>query len=195
MAEGRIDSRIESDDEFGEQVMSEIGSLREDIVAIRQMLERGHSLNKAVEEYRYLPSGLENPIRWVYIGVWGKGGSWCSVNVITTRENDYFDKPHASDEIVAEFAAVFSHHNTIKVCKYLFRNEEHSRKEIKRGCKLSDEELDAAVEPLLGWHFVEWRDDKLESVDQGITYAITLVGMAQVAFDNKVRCEAGTAIK
>ncbi len=104
-----------------------------------------------------------------------------------TTEEDYFDKPHSGDEVVAGFASVFSHPNTIKVCKYLFREEGRSREEMKKGCRLSDDELDAAVEPLLQWHFAEWKGGMLEAIEHGVHYAVTLVGMAQVAFDSKVR--------
>ena len=174
---------------FDEQVMQDISSLREELVTIRQLLERGHSLDRAIEEYRYLPLDLKNPIRWGFIGAWGKGGSHLAYSIITVPEKDYFDKPQACDENIAAFATAFTNPNTIKVCKYLFRNEEHSRESIMKACQLSDEELDAAVKPLLEWHFAEWKDGSLWSVDQGIFYVVTLVGMTQVAFDNKVRRE------
>jgi hypothetical protein len=189
MAEEKITSRIEIGGEFGEKVMSEIGSLREELVTIRQLLERGHSIDRAIEEYRFLPSNIEKPIRWGYIGVWGKGGSNLAYSIITLPENEYFDKPQGCDENIAAFAKAFTNPNTIKVCKYLFRNGEHSRESIMKACQLSDEELDAAVKPLLEWHFAEWKDRSLESVDHGIYYVVTLVGMVQVAFDNKIRRE------
>lgn len=189
MAEEKITSRIEIGGEFSEQVMGEIGSLREELATIRQLLERGHSLNQVIEEYRYLPSNLENPIRWGFIGAWRKGGLSCGYSIITLTEDDFFDKPHASDEIVAAFAATFTNPNTIKICKYLFRNEDHSRESIMKACQLSDEELDAAVKPLLEWHLAEWKDGSLESVEHGVNYVVTLVGMAQVAFDNKASRE------
>ena len=74
-----------------------------------------------------------------------------------------------------------------KVCKYLFRNEEHSRESIMKACQLSDEELEQALKQLLEWHFAEWKDGRLESVEHGVNYAVTLVGMTKTAFDNKVR--------
>jgi hypothetical protein len=191
MSEEKITSGIETDGAFRRQVMGEIGSLRDQLATIQQLLERGHSADRAIDEYRYLPSDLKKPIRWGYIGAWGEGGSNCVYNIITTTEDDYFDKPHSSDEIVAGFAAVFSHPNTIGICKYLFREEGRTREEIKKGCGLSDEELDAAVEPLLEWHFAEWKDGMLEGVEHGVHYAVTLVGMAQVAIDSKARREQG----
>lgn len=190
MAEERVNSRIETNSEFSQQVMSEINSLREELATIRRLLERGHSLSQAIEEYRYLPSNLEDPIRWGFIGTWGKGGSSCTYSIMTMNQDGYFEKPHSSDEVVADFAAAFTNPNTIKVCKYFFRNKERSREEIKKGCKLSDEELDAAVKLLLEWYFAEWKDGMLENVEHGVNYVVTLVGMAQVAFDNKVRREA-----
>jgi len=191
MAEEKVVSRIETSNEFGERVMSEITSLREELAVIRRLLELEHSLDKAIQEYCHLPSGLENPIRWGFIGAWGKGGSNRVVSVHTTSVDGYLDAPDASDEHVAAFAAAFANPNTIKICKYLFRNKECSREEIKKKCNLSDEELDAAVKPLLEWCFAAWRDGKLETSGpgingHGINYAVTLVGMAKVAVDSKV---------
>ena len=194
MAEEKITSRIEIGSEFGEQVMSEIGSLREELVTIRQLLERGHSIDRAIEEYRYLPSNQENPIRWGFIGAWGKGGSNCVVHLHTTTEDEYFNDPDTSEENVAALAAAFTNPNTIKVCRYLFRNREHSREEIKKGCNLNDEELDVAVKPLLEWRFVAWKDGILERSGpdlngQGVNYAVTLIGMTKTAFAYKERQE------
>ena len=150
-----------------------------------------HSLDRAIEEFCFLPTDIENPIRWGFIGAWEADNPNCVVSVLTTSEDDFFN-PSASDENVAVFAAVFTNPNTIKVCKYLFRNKEHSRENIKTGCNLSDEELDVAVKPLLEWFFVEWKDGKLESVGHGINNVITLVLMARVAFDEKTCYEKCT---
>lgn len=190
MAEEKITSRIEIDSEFSEQVMRDIGSLREELVTIRELLERGHSLDRAIEEYRYLPSNLKNPFRWGFIGAWGKGGSDYVVSIHTTTEEDFFDDPNASDKNVAALAAALTNPNTIKICRYLFRNKEHSREEIKKGCNLSDEELDAAVKPLLEWHFVHWKDEKLK-VEHGVHYVVTLIEMTKGAISHKVSREQG----
>ncbi len=112
------------------------------------------------------------------------------MSIHTSSQEDYFDDPDASDDNVAAFAAAFADPNTIKICKYLFRGGGRSREEIKEKCDLSDEELDAAVEPLLEWYYAEWRDGKLETSGpglngQGVNYAVTLVGMTKVAVDNK----------
>jgi len=179
MAEVEITSRIEIGS--GEQVMSEIGSLREELATIRQLLERGHSVKRAVEEYRYLPSNVENPIRWGFIGVWGKGGSNCEYDIFTTTEDKFFDHPYASDENVAAFAKAFTNPNTIKICKYLFRSGKGSREEIKEGCNLSDEKLDAAVSPLLELHLAKWKDGSL--IQTSHNYVVTLIGMTRSALD------------
>lgn len=191
MAEGKFDSRIETGSEFGEKVMGEIGSLREELAAIRQLLEREHSLDKAIQEYRCLSSSMENPIRWGFIGAWGKGGSELAISVHTSSQEEYFDSPDASDENVAAFAAAFTDPNTIRICKHIFRGGGRSREEIKEACNISDEELDAAVKPLLEWYFARWNDGKLKTSGpglngQGVNYVVTLVSMAKVAVDNKV---------
>ena len=188
----RINEGSQESNGFGEGVMNEIGSLREELTAIRQLMEREHSLAKAIQEYNYLPSNLENPIRWGFMGVWGKGGSNSAHSVMTNTEDAFFNDPQSSDENVAAFAAAFTKPGTIKVCKYLFRSRQAgcSREDIKNGCNLTDEELDAAVKPLLEWYFARWVDGKLETSGagvngQGINYVITIIGMAKVAVDNK----------
>jgi hypothetical protein len=190
MAEDKIENRTETGDEFSERVMGEIGSLREEITAIRQLMEREHSLDKAVKEYRVLSSSVEKPIRWGFIGAWGKGGSSCAISVHSTTEDDYFDSPDAGDEGVAAFASAFADLNTIKICKHIFREGGRSREEIKKACNLSDEELDAAVKPMIEWYFAEWKDGKLETSGpglngQGVNYAVTLISMAKVAVDSR----------
>ncbi len=190
MAEERIENKIETGDEFSEKVMDEIGSLREELTAIRKLLEREHSLNKAVQEYRALSWAVEKPIRWGFIGAWEKGGSSCATSVHSTTEDDFFDSPDAGDEGVAAFAAAFTDPNTIKICKHIFREGRRSREEIRKACNLSDEELDAAVKPMIEWYFAKWKDGKLETGGpglngQGVNYAVTLISMAKVAVDSR----------
>lgn len=196
MAEEKITSRIEIGSEFSEQVMGEISSLREELVTIRQLLERGHSLDQAIKEYCYLPSNLKNPIRFGFIGVWGIAGENNVVHVNTNSEDDYFNDPDGCDENVAALAAAFTNPDTIKVCRYLFRERKHSffREDVKKGCNLSDEELDAAVKPLLEWRFVTWKDGRLEYLgsdlgEHGVHFAIMLIGFTKSAFAYKDRQE------
>lgn len=190
MSGGRIDRGFGTDSEFGDQVMDRIGLLSKELAAIRLLLEREHSLDKALQEYRYLPLDLENPIRWGFMGTWGEAGSNYAFSVHTNTQEKYFDEPDTSDENVAAFAAAFTNPNTIRICKYLFRNRENtSREEVKKGCHLSDEELDTAVKPLLEWQFVEWKDERLEGVSSGICYAVTLVGMTKTAISDRTHRE------
>ena len=195
MSKETIVGRVElSSNKFDERVMRDIGSLREELVTIRQLLERGHSLDQAIKEYCYLPSDLKNPIRFGFIGAWGKGGSNSIVHINTNTEDNYFNDPDGSDENVAALAAAFTNPNTIKVCRYLFRNRENSREDIKKGCNLSDEELDVAVKPLLEWRFVAWKDGRLEHStsdlgEHGVYYAVMLIGFTKSAFAYKERQE------
>jgi hypothetical protein len=183
MAEEKIDSRIETDSEFSEQVMGEIGSLREELAAIRRLLERERKFDKLMQGYRYLPSDVENPIRWGFIGAWGKGGSHYEVDILTTTEDKFFDHPNASDENVAAFARAFTDPNTIRIWKYLFRGGKAAREEIMKGCNLTDGELDAAVKPLLEGHFAEWMGEKLKRTSHN--YVLTLISMARTAIEHR----------
>jgi len=102
--------------------------------------------------------------------------------------DDYFDEPNASDENVAKFAGAFTTPDTIKLCKYLFRNREStSREDIRKGCGLNDEELDKAAKPLLDWNFVEWDEDILKADGHGLYYAVTLVGLTKTAVNENLQ--------
>ena len=188
MSEGKtagIVGRVETIARTSDEVVNEISSLREELVAIRQLLERGHSIQKALDEYRFLPPDLKNPIRWGVVGVWGKGGANTAHSIYTTTEEQYFSEPNASDENVAALAAAFTNPDTIKVCKYLFRNHENaSRDDIKEKCALSDEQFDAAINPLLENHLIQWKEDKLESFSFGVIFAVTLVGLTKTAIEH-----------
>lgn len=184
-------SEIKTDVDEG--VMRSIGSLRNELSEIRELLHRGHSLERAVEEYRYLPLDVENAFRWGFIGAWRKGLA-ATVHIHTTSEDDFFDDPDCVPENVAALAAAFTNPHTIAVCTHLFRSGENTREALRSTCGLSDTELDAAVEPLVEWHFARWTDDRLEHSEpelngQGVNYAITLIAMVKTAFAYKDRQE------
>ena len=189
----------ETQSETSDNVMGQIGSLQRDVAEIRELLYRGHGVNQAVEEYRYMPPDLEDPIRWGFIGVTGgKGGSSTCVHVSTTSQDEFFDDPDCAPERVAALALAFSNPHTIAVCRHLFRGGGPTREQIMEGCGLDDAALDEAVAPLLEWRFVIWEGEQLEyrtkpgqySLNsQGINYAITLIAITKTAFAYKDRQE------
>jgi hypothetical protein len=181
-----------------EQILEEMLSLRRELSEIRQLLEQSHStsdqaigsLERAVEEYRRLPSDDEDAIRWGFIGAWGRGGTkgaqHASYSIQTTSIGLFLDST-PNEEIVA-FAKVFTNPNTIELCKYLFRNRNKGKVEkemLKRECNLSEEELAAAIRPLLEWRFVEWKEEQLEAISQGVNFALTLIEMAKEGIKQK----------
>lgn len=178
-----------------EQILGEMLSLRRELSEIRQLLEQSHStsdqaigLERAVEEYRRLPSDDENAIRWGFIGAWGRGGTkgaqHAAYSIQTTSIGLFLDST-PNEEIVA-FAKVFTNPNTIEICKCLFRNSRKVEKEaLKRGCNLNEEELAAALRPLLEWRFVEWKEEQLEAISQGVNFALTLIEMAKEGIKQK----------
>ncbi len=191
MTDEKHDTISETSTDLGERVIGEIGSLHQELAEIRELLNRGHSVERAVEEYRYLPHDVENVFRWGFIGAWRKGRASC-VHVTTTSEDDFFNDPDCSPENVAALATAFTNPNTIRVCTYLFHNGGSTREELQSKLNLSHEELDAAVVPLLEWRFVVWKDNRLDPRDselnrQGVNYAITLMAMAKTAFAYKDR--------
>ena len=165
-----------------DRVVDEIGSLRSEMAEIRTLLYRGHSLERAMEEFRYVPPGATS-FRWGFMGVWG-GGRHSAHSIYTTTEEEYFDHPDARPENAAALAAALSHPPTIAVCVHLFRRGDSTREELQAACCLSADELEVAIAPLLEWRYVRWQEDKLISkgpglCTQGLNFVVTLVGMAR----------------
>ena len=193
MGTGQIDSRIEISRKFGEQVTQDIISVREELATIRQLLKRldpGDSIAQAINEYRKLPLGDEQMIRWGFMGCWGSADSpeHLAYSIHTMKQEEYFDTPEVSDENVAFFADAFTNPHTIRICKYLFfrqGNENATREELKRECNLSDEELVAALKAFLDWRFVAWEGEELLMLGHGMNWVVTLIGMTKEAINQR----------
>ena len=176
----------------GDRVTEEIGSLRRDLNEIRELLHKGHGVDRAVEEFCYLPPHLEEPFRWGFIGAWGRGNS--CVHLHTCEKDEFFADPDCAPENAAALAAVFANPDTIAVCVQLFNGGEATREGLRSSCHLDDAALDRAVAPLLEWRFAEWEEERLEHKSQelngqGVNYAITLMEMAKTAYRYKAYLE------
>ena len=195
MSTGQTESRIEISRKFGEQVTQDIVSVREELVAIRQLLKRldpGDSIAQAMNEYRKLPLGLgdEKMIRWGFMGCLGSADSpeHSAYSIHTMKQEDYFGTPEVSDGNVASFADAFTNPHTIRICKFLFFRQDNgnaTRAEIKRECNLSDEELDVSLEAFLDWRFVAWKGEELLILGQGMNWVITLIGMTREGINQR----------
>jgi len=168
--------------QLGDRVVDEIGSLRSEIAEIRELLYRGHALERAMEEFRYVPPGSTS-FRWGFMGVWG-GGRHSAHSIYTTTEEEFFDHPDASPKNVAALAAALNNPHTIAVCVHLFRRGDSTLEELQEACCVSAEDLEAAVAPLLEWRYVRWHEGKLTShgpdlCASGLHFVVTLVGMAR----------------
>ena len=193
MSRGQTDSRIEISRKFGEQVTQDIISVREELTTIRQLLKRldpGDSIAQAINEFRKLPLGDEQMIRWGFMGCWGSADSpeHLAYSIHTMKQEEYFGTTEVGDGNVASFADAFTNPHTIQICKYLFfrqGNENATREEIKRECNLSDEESDAALKAFLDWRFVAWKGEELLILGQGMNWVITLIGMTREAINQR----------
>lgn len=181
MAKKRIDKKPASDNEFREKVMRDIALLRQEVDQIKNQPAGNQFPQGVIAGYRELPRHVEGPLRWGFIGAWGRGGESCEVDVITTTEKEFFEYPNTSDEKVAEFARTFTKPHTVRICKYLFRNNGAPRDKIINDCGLSGRELDAAVKPLINGHFVAWHGDRLKRTNHN--YVLTLMSMTWSAND------------
>ena len=194
----KVESLIDFNKELSGKVTKEIGLLREELIAIRHLLEQSYSpdqlparsdqIPRYAQEYRKFPIDAEDPIRWGFIGAWGRGGAHLAMSVLSTSVDTFLAK--SSNEAVAAFAQAFSDPRVIGICKCLFRSEDPvPREQVKQVCNLNDEELDTALEPMLEWHFVRWQDDKLQKIAHGVNWAITLTGMTSEAKNERYKQE------
>ena len=194
----KIENLIDFNKELGGKVTKEIDLLREELITIRHLLEQSYSpdqslpqsdqLSRVFQEYRKFPLDTEDPIRWGFMGAWGRGGAHLATSVVSTSVDNFLSKN--SDETVAAFARVFSDPRVIGICKFLFRREDPVlREQVKQACDLSDEELDTALEPMLEWHFVRWQDNKLQKIAHGVNWAMTLIGMTSEARNERYKQE------
>ena len=194
----KVESLIDFNKELGRKVTKDIGSLREELITIRRLLEQSYSpdqslsqsdqISRYAQEYRKFPLDAEDPIRWGFMGAWGRGGAHLAVSVLSTSVDNFLAKN--SNEAVAAFAQVFSDPRVIGICKCLFRSEDPvPRKQVRQACNLSDEELDAALEPMLEWHFVRWQGDKLQKIAHGVNWAMTLIEMSGEARNERHKQE------
>ena len=179
-----------------EQLIATVNSMRQELGAFREILEHSPTpgkthtgaIERAAGEFRKLPEDSEDALRWGFIGAWGKGGAQgarhAAYSINTTSIDAFLDD--TTDEDISAFTAVFLHPHTIRICKHLFRRGEGAtREEIENGCNLNEEEFAEAVKPLLEWHFVEWKEKRLESNGQGINFALTLIGMTKEGIKHK----------
>ena len=198
----KIENLIDFNKELGDKVTEEINSLREELITMRHLLEQSYSpgqslpqsdqLSQVFQEYRKFPIDAEDPIRWGFIGAWGRGGAHFAMSVLSTSVDTFLAKN--SDEAVAAFAQVFSDPRVIGICKCLFRTEDPVPREgVKQACNLSDAELDTALELMLEWHFVRWQDDKLQKIAHGVNWAMTLIGMSSEARNERLKQEESTS--
>ena len=139
------------------------------------------SLDRAISEYRQLPATNDRCFRWGFMGAWGKrtdqGVQHACMSINTTTLEGFLST--RTQEEVAEFAAIFTDPNALRICGCVFRHggqasEQHLRDE--RDLDLGA--LNRTLQPLVSWHLVEWQGDMLVARGQGVNYAMTLTGMA-----------------
>lgn len=199
----KIENLIDFNKELDEKVTREIDSLREELITIRHLLEQSYSpdqpltqsdqFSRVFQEYRKFPPDAKNPIRWGFIGAWGRGGAHLAMSVLSTSVDTFLAKN--SNKAVAAFAQVFSDPRVIGICKCLFRSEDPvPREQVKQVCNLNDAELDTALEPMLEWRFVRWQDDKLQKIAHGVNWAITLIGMTSEARNERYKQEESASV-
>ena len=172
-----------STDERLDQILEELGALRREMESVRQYAneaQKRDGIERAIAEYRRLPSDAADSLRWGFLAAWGRGGSKGAQNsahsIHTTNIEEFLESTSSDD--VAAFARVFADPNTVAVCKCIFRYNGATRDQLREDCSLGDAEVDAAIAPLLEWNFVEWREDCLKTMGQGINFCMTILSMA-----------------
>ncbi|MBI1924669.1 hypothetical protein HYR99_10495 [Candidatus Poribacteria bacterium] len=175
---------------FRSQVREEIGSLREKVDHLLEMIEEEYSFNphSMLRKVRRFPVHLKEPIRWGFIGGI-RGSAQCSI--YTKEMDEFFKEPNGSLENVAEFAQFFINLRTVDVCRHAFQGKQ-TKTELMEACGLTDEELEAAVQPILDWGIAEWKaqddEQKLCGIGHGFALIVTMIALTKTAVnENKNR--------
>jgi len=179
-----------------EQLIATVDSMRQELGSFRKLIEHSPppgathtgAIERAANEFRKLPDDSEEALRWGFIGAWGKGGAQgaqhAAYSINTTSLDAFLDD--TTDEDISAFTTVFLNPHTIRICKHLFRcGGGATQQELERSCNLNAEKLAEAAKPLLDWHFVEWKGERLKANGQGVNFALTLIGMTKEGIKHK----------
>lgn len=185
------DDIIEEKGDFQHQVREEIGSLREKIDSIWEVMqaEYGFNAQRVMGQMRRFSLDMKEPIRWGFIGAWRRHGGQSQLtacSIYTSEMDTFFGDENADPKHVARFAGMFINPKTVEVCLSAFR-EKQTRDELKTECTLDDEELDEAIQPLLDGELVEWKEldgtQKLCAVGQGFSFLLTMIGLTKTWYN------------
>ena len=171
--------------EFRSQVTEEINSLREKVDQILNALNVKNDCDPEVimEEMHRYPNDGQDFVRCAIIGlIRGDGYSRIGQAILTTRVDNIFDNPHTTPEKVAAFLSRLANPALIDVCRRMSQGYRY-RSELKIICSLTNDELDNALEPLLEWGFLKWKQEEdepsLHEEGPGIRFIIPLIFLTQ----------------
>ena len=171
--------------EFRSQVREEIGSLREKVDQILKALNAKNDCDPEViwEEIHRYPTDGQDFVRCAMIGlIRGDEYSRFGQAIFTTRVDNIFDNPNTTPEKVAAFVSQLANPALIDVCRRMSQGY-RCRSELKMICDLTDDELDNALEPLLEWGFLKWKQEEdepsLHEEGPGIRFIIPLIFLTQ----------------
>ena len=171
--------------EFRSQVREEISSLRAKVDQILNALNVKNDYDPEVimEEIHRYPTDEQDFARCVIIGlIRGDGYSRIGQAILTTHVDNIFDNPNTTPEKVAAFVSQLADSALIDVCRRMSQGY-RCRSELKMICNLTDDELDNALEPLLEWGFLKWKQEEdepsLHEEGPGIRFIIPLIFLTQ----------------
>ena len=171
--------------EFRSQVREEINSLREKVDQILKALNVKNDCDPEVimEQIHRYPNEGQDFVRCAIVGLiradeYSRSGQ----AILTTRVDNIFDNPNTTPEKVAAFVSQLADPALIDVCRRMSQGY-RCRSELKTICNLTEDELDNALEPLLEWGFLKWKQEEdepsLHEEGPGIRFIIPLIFLTQ----------------
>ena len=179
-----------STDEKMDRLLEQVGEIGKQLSAIQNQktpAERAGpsgSVERAAAEFRHLPNSSEAAFRWGFLGAWGmdtgpQGAQHACTSVHTTTLDSFLSA--RTPEEVAAFAGIFTQPETVRLCMCVFQHGgKIDKKALTEACELDDDSFLQAIKPLLEWHLVEWKGERVESCRQGVNFAITLTGLSLI---------------
>ena len=170
-----------------EEIQRQIVDLQEQLRVITDESDAFLDAEKkeAVSTLCRLPHNAESPIAWSYGGAYrtpsGKRSNRFS---LWTDSIDNF-LSRTSDDAIANLASIFTNPTVVAVLRQLVEGK-RSVEDLAKGSSTSENEIEKALETLIGAKLAErTEDDLIEPKNDAVFYFLNFVGMTRVHLDPK----------
>ena len=182
--EARDESKVEA---RLTEIQRQIADLQKQIKVIEYESDAYLNSRKkdAVSTLLRLPYDAEAPLAWIYGGAYraasGQMSKRCSV--WTTNVDDFLSR--APDAEIVNLASLFTNPTIVAILRQLVEGKK-SIEDIAKGCGISVDKIEKAVETLIDAELAAHTEDNLiEPINDAVFYFLNFVGMTRRHLDPK----------